>query len=43
VVVRWSSGRLRRVQTGYVRTYAVALLLGVIFVIVVMLLPWLRR
>jgi NADH-quinone oxidoreductase subunit L len=43
VVVRWSSGRLRRVQTGYVRTYAVALLLGVIFVIVVMLLPWLQR
>lgn len=33
------SGVTRRVQTGYVRTYAVALLLGVVLVIVLMLLP----
>ena len=41
-VVRQFSGRLRRVQTGYVRTYAVALLLGVVAVIIVMLLPLLN-
>jgi NADH-quinone oxidoreductase subunit L len=33
------SGSLRRVQTGYVRTYAITLLLGVVFVIVLLLLP----
>ncbi len=38
-LVRWFSDRLRRVQTGYVRTYAIAVLLGVVFVIVVLLLP----
>ena len=35
----WLSGRARRVQTGYVRTYAITLLLGVVLVIVVILLP----
>ncbi len=38
-VTRWASGRLRRVQTGYVRMYAITLLLGVVFVIVIILLP----
>jgi len=38
-LVSWVSGRLRRVQTGYVRTYAITLLLGVVFVIVLLLLP----
>jgi NADH:ubiquinone oxidoreductase subunit 5 (subunit L)/multisubunit Na+/H+ antiporter MnhA subunit len=38
-VITWISGSLRRVQTGYVRTYAVALLLGVVAVILLMLLP----
>lgn len=38
-VIGLFSGRLRTVQTGYVRTYAVALLLGVVAVVVVMLLP----
>jgi NADH:ubiquinone oxidoreductase subunit 5 (subunit L)/multisubunit Na+/H+ antiporter MnhA subunit len=33
------SGGLRQAQTGYVRTYAVALLLGVVAVIVLMILP----
>jgi NADH:ubiquinone oxidoreductase subunit 5 (subunit L)/multisubunit Na+/H+ antiporter MnhA subunit len=42
-VVRLFSGRLRGVQTGYVRTYAVALLLGVVAVVVVMLLPLLQN
>jgi NADH-quinone oxidoreductase subunit L len=42
-VIRWLSGRMRTVQTGYVRTYAVALLLGVVVVLVIMLLPMLQR
>jgi NADH-quinone oxidoreductase subunit L len=42
-VVRWFSSRLRVVQTGYVRTYAVALLLGVVAVVIVMLLPLLQN
>jgi NADH:ubiquinone oxidoreductase subunit 5 (subunit L)/multisubunit Na+/H+ antiporter MnhA subunit len=41
-VVSLVSGRVRGVQTGYVRTYAVALLLGVVAVVVVMLLPLLQ-
>jgi len=41
-VVRQTSGQMRRVQTGYVRTYAVALLLGVVVVVVLMLLPMLQ-
>jgi NADH-quinone oxidoreductase subunit L len=39
----WISGRLRRSQTGYVRTYAVTFMLGVVVVIVVLLLPLLQR
>ena len=42
-VVQWISKRMRRVQTGYVRTYAVALLLGVVVVIIIMLLPLLQN
>lgn len=42
-IVRLFSGRLRGVQTGYVRTYAVALLLGVVAVVVVMVLPLLQN
>ncbi len=38
-VIRWASGRARRVQTGYVRTYAITLLLGVVLVIAILLLP----
>lgn len=41
-VIRGFSTRLRTVQTGYVRTYAVALLLGVVAVVIVMLLPLLQ-
>lgn len=41
-VVRGASGLLRRTQTGYVRIYAVALLVGVVAVIVLMLLPVLQ-
>ncbi|MGJ3238595.1 MAG: proton-conducting transporter membrane subunit [Anaerolineae bacterium] len=38
-VVNFLSGRSRGIQTGYVRTYAVAVFLGVVLVIVLMLLP----
>jgi NADH-quinone oxidoreductase subunit L len=38
-VISRFAGRGRRVQTGYVRTYAVTLLLGVVLVIVLLLLP----
>ncbi len=42
-VVKWISGRVRVVQTGYVRTYAVSVLLGVVLVIVILILPALQR
>ncbi|MCA9882946.1 MAG: hypothetical protein KC708_08255 [Anaerolineae bacterium] len=38
-LVSYFSGRFRTIQTGYVRTYAVVLLLGVVAVIVLMVLP----
>jgi NADH:ubiquinone oxidoreductase subunit 5 (subunit L)/multisubunit Na+/H+ antiporter MnhA subunit len=38
-LARWISRIIRPVQTGYVRTYAVTLLLGVVLVIVILLLP----
>jgi NADH-quinone oxidoreductase subunit L len=42
-VTRGLSGILRRTQTGYVRVYAIALLLGVVAVILLMLLPVLTQ
>jgi NADH-quinone oxidoreductase subunit L len=42
-LAQWFSSRLRRTQTGYVRTYAVTLLLGVVFVIIALLLPLLQN
>lgn len=38
-VARWISGNLRTVQTGYVKTYAITILFGVVLVIIVLLLP----
>ena len=38
-LARWIAGNLRRVQTGYVRMYAITVLIGVVFVIVIILLP----
>lgn len=38
-LIRQISDEMRGVQTGYVRTYAVAVLLGVVAVVVMMLLP----
>jgi NADH-quinone oxidoreductase subunit L len=41
-LVKGISGVLRQAQTGYVRVYAVALLVGVVAVVVLMLLPVLQ-
>ncbi|HVO41144.1 MAG TPA: NADH-quinone oxidoreductase subunit L [Aggregatilineales bacterium] len=38
-IVAWTSERLRRIQTGYVRTYAFTLLLGVLMVLLLILFP----
>jgi len=38
-VVAFFSGRIRGMQTGYVRTYALTLLLGVVIVVLLMLVP----
>ena len=38
-----AAGRLRRIQTGYVRSYAFTLLLGAMLVILLLLLPVLRQ
>jgi NADH:ubiquinone oxidoreductase subunit 5 (subunit L)/multisubunit Na+/H+ antiporter MnhA subunit len=40
--VNWVGARLRGLQTGYVRTYAFTMLLGVLFVLLLILLPLLR-
>ncbi len=42
-VTKWVSGELRHMQTGYVRTYALTFLVGVVLVILVILLPLLQR
>lgn len=39
----WFSGLLRPIQTGYVRTYAITLLLGVVIVVFLLLLPLAQR
>ncbi|NDJ59670.1 MAG: hypothetical protein GYB67_01015 [Chloroflexi bacterium] len=43
VVARWLGGLLKPIQTGYVRTYAITLLLGVVIVIIVLLLPLIQN
>jgi NADH-quinone oxidoreductase subunit L len=42
-LARWLSSALRPIQTGYVRTYAITLLLGVLIVVVLLLLPLAQR
>ncbi len=42
-LARWIGGFLRPIETGYVRTYAVTLLIGVVVVIVLLLLPLIQR
>ena len=41
-MVRGSADVLRRAQTGYIRVYAIALMLGVVAVVILMLLPVLQ-
>ena len=38
-LVSWAGSQMRRAQNGYVRTYAVALLSGVVLLIVILLIP----
>lgn len=40
--VQWAASHLRRVQTGYVRTYALSVLFGALLVIVIILFPVIR-
>ncbi len=42
-LVERAAGRLRRIQTGYVRTYAFTVLVGVLFVLFVLLFPLIRQ
>jgi NADH:ubiquinone oxidoreductase subunit 5 (subunit L)/multisubunit Na+/H+ antiporter MnhA subunit len=42
-LVNWIGARLRTVQTGYVRTYAFTMLLGVLFILILILLPLFRQ
>ncbi|MFN8528013.1 MAG: proton-conducting transporter membrane subunit [Anaerolineae bacterium] len=42
-LARWFSGLLSPIETGYVRTYAVTLLIGVVVVVVLLLLPLIQR
>ncbi|MCC7207220.1 MAG: hypothetical protein IT323_07940, partial [Anaerolineae bacterium] len=35
--------RLRLTQTGYIRTYVFTMLLGVVLVVIVLLLPYIRQ
>ncbi len=42
-VIQWASGRLRGLQTGYVRTYTFTMLVGVLLVIFLILFPLLRQ
>jgi NADH-quinone oxidoreductase subunit L len=41
-LARSISGRLRRLQTGYIPTYAITIVVGVVVVIIVLLLPLLN-
>jgi NADH-quinone oxidoreductase subunit L len=41
--VNWVGARIRTIQTGYVRTYAFTMLLGVLFIIILILFPLLRQ
>src|SRR5258706_2831752 len=42
-LTRWFGSRLSRLQTGYVRTYAFTVLVGVLFVLIVILFPLIRQ
>ncbi|MEP7284966.1 MAG: proton-conducting transporter membrane subunit [Chloroflexota bacterium] len=42
-IVEWSALRLRRIQTGYIRTYVFTVLVGVLVVLFVILFPLIRQ
>jgi NADH-quinone oxidoreductase subunit L len=42
-VIAMVAGRLRRIQTGFVRTYAIAVVLGTVLILLVIMLPVLRE
>jgi NADH-quinone oxidoreductase subunit L len=42
-LVRWGSGNVRRLQTGYVRLYALSVLFGALLVVVLLIAPLLRQ
>lgn len=42
-LVNWIGARLRTLQTGYVRTYAFTMLLGVLLILILILLPLFRQ
>ena len=39
----WIGGKLKRLQPGYVRTYAFTVLVGVLFVLFLILFPLIRQ
>ena len=42
-LVNWSGARMRRIQNGYVRTYAIGLLSGVVLLILILLVPLIQN
>ncbi len=42
-LVRWLGGGLRRLQTGYVRVYALSVLFGALLVVILLLAPLVRQ
>ncbi len=42
-LVRWIAGGIRRLQTGYVRVYALSVLFGALLIMVLLLAPLLRQ
>jgi NADH-quinone oxidoreductase subunit L len=42
-IIQWVAGRLKGLQTGYVRTYAFTMLIGVLLIVFLMLFPLLRQ
>ena len=42
-LVNWSGSQMRRIQNGYVRTYAIGLLSGVVLLILILLIPFIQN
>lgn len=41
--IKWVANRVRRLQTGYVRTYTFTMMIGVLLVLIIILFPLLRQ